>query len=404
MLHPRVVTDTVHGDVIRKELTKNLGDYTEAVIEELDLAMQHAWGTDSTWKEVSVYDTMAEVITKLSNRVLVGKPLCRNEVFLKNSGQFARGVVIVAAILSMIPKPIKPILAPLITWYDRRFFLGCAEFTLPIISERLSIPPSKVDGVVEHDYIQWSIQHATDNNKPHERTADIICKRLAVISFAAIQSSAVSITNALFDLASSPASCIFQREMHDEAVDVLNSEFGSWTKSALAKMTKIDSALRESMRLGGFVNRGVSKKVMLPDGVTLPDGTHVPQGVRIGVSAYSIHHDEDVYPGAQTFDAFRFADSGPRLTVDNEKLLGKERKCIPLVRPSESFMAFSYGKHACPGRFFAAQQLKLTLAYIILNYEIQPIAKRPENQWFVGSIGPPMSEKVRVRRRPGTAS
>lgn len=76
MLHPNVIKDTVHGDVIRKELTKQLGEYTEDVLEELDLAMKQCWGVDTAWKEVPIYATMVNIISKVSNRVLVGKPLC----------------------------------------------------------------------------------------------------------------------------------------------------------------------------------------------------------------------------------------------------------------------------------------------------------------------------------------
>ncbi len=52
-----------------------------------------------------------------------------------------------------------------------------------------------------------------------------------------------------------------------------------------------------------------------------------------------------------------------------------------------------------PGRFFAANQLKLTLAHIAMLYEIEPLPKRPETRWFAGSMTPPMSETLRVRRR-----
>lgn len=52
-----------------------------------------------------------------------------------------------------------------------------------------------------------------------------------------------------------------------------------------------------------------------------------------------------------------------------------------------------------PGRFFAANQLKLTLAHIALYYEIEPIAARPVNKWFVGSMSPPLGDTLRVRRR-----
>jgi len=52
-----------------------------------------------------------------------------------------------------------------------------------------------------------------------------------------------------------------------------------------------------------------------------------------------------------------------------------------------------------PGRFFAANQLKLLLAQIVLGYDIQPIDERPQNPWLNNSIGPPMWAKLRIRRR-----
>lgn len=78
MLHPKVIRDTVHADVIRYELTKKLSDFIGDVVEEIDLAFRDDWGVDcKDWKEVCVYDTMSDVITRLSNRVLVGVPLCK---------------------------------------------------------------------------------------------------------------------------------------------------------------------------------------------------------------------------------------------------------------------------------------------------------------------------------------
>lgn len=52
-----------------------------------------------------------------------------------------------------------------------------------------------------------------------------------------------------------------------------------------------------------------------------------------------------------------------------------------------------------PGRFFAANQMKLTLAHVALYYEIERLESRPENLWFVSSMAPPFSQTIRVRRR-----
>ncbi len=79
MLHPKVIRDTVHTEVIRRELTKQLGDFIGDVVEEIDLAFKHSWGVESKeWKEVPVYATISEIINKASNRVFVGVPLCNH--------------------------------------------------------------------------------------------------------------------------------------------------------------------------------------------------------------------------------------------------------------------------------------------------------------------------------------
>ena len=78
MLHPKVIRDTVHAEVIRRELTKMLGDFTGDVIDEIDFAFRKNWGVDTNeWRGVVAYDTMSDIISRISNRVLVGVPLCK---------------------------------------------------------------------------------------------------------------------------------------------------------------------------------------------------------------------------------------------------------------------------------------------------------------------------------------
>jgi cytochrome P450 len=180
----------------------------------------------------------------------------------------------------------------------------------------------------------------------------MISKRLAVLSFAAIQSSVISLTNTLFDLASSPFAESFLEDLRREVEEELDRENGTWNKACVARMIHIDSALRESMRLCGFVCRGVMKMVVTPDGVTLPDGTHLPPRTKVGVTAYSIHHDEAAYSGAYIYDALRFSrpiknSAGAECPTANAKGSAAAKERMPsLVATSDTFMAFSHGKHA----------------------------------------------------------
>lgn len=54
---------------------------------------------------------------------------------------------------------------------------------------------------------------------------------------------------------------------------------------------------------------------------------------------------------------------------------------------------------ASPGRWFAAHQLKLLLAYIALKYDMKPLAKRPLNRVFGDSLVPSQTATITVRRR-----
>lgn len=139
-------------------------------------------------------------------------------------------------------------------------------------------------------------------------------------------------------------------------------------------MAHLDSAVRESMRLNGFVARGVLKTVLAPGGATLPDGTVVPRGAKVGIQAYSVHRDGDFYPEPERYDAFRFVrGGGAGLAVPEggrgsasgsdteggvagtaarrgakEGLAGEKGEGRPeaLVTTSERFLAFSHGSGA----------------------------------------------------------
>ena len=42
------------------------------------------------------------------------------------------------------------------------------------------------------------------------------------------------------------------------------------------------------------------------------------------------------------------------------------------------------------------------MAYLLLNYDIKMIEKRPQPQWIGGTIIPPLDACVEMRRKKGT--
>lgn len=55
--------------------------------------------------------------------------------------------------------------------------------------------------------------------------------------------------------------------------------------------------------------------------------------------------------------------------------------------------------HCSPGRWVATQELKLLIAYVTINYDIEPMEKRLQNVVFGEDTWPSHSARIRVRRR-----
>lgn len=125
---------------------------------------------------------------------------------------------------------------------------------------------------------------------------------------------------------------------------------------------------------------------------TFSDGTTVPKGSYVLAPMYAMYLDDTIYPDASTFDAFRFS----KLRAQP----GHESR-HQFVTTSSTHINFGHGKDACPGRFFAAHEIKLLLAHTLLGYEIrlEDPTKLPEPSWYDRSRKPNQTARVLFRRQ-----
>lgn len=108
-LHANLVKDPVHPEIIKYELNKHIGNFTDDIVDEMRACLDECWGTDTeNWHDIKAYDTILDVIARLSTRVFIGLPLCRDPDFLQTCKSFNRNVAISAAILSALPAFMKP--------------------------------------------------------------------------------------------------------------------------------------------------------------------------------------------------------------------------------------------------------------------------------------------------------
>ncbi|KAI1791206.1 cytochrome P450 [Ganoderma leucocontextum] len=376
--------DPYHVDVIRDKLTRMIPAVLPDVVDELSMVLPEYIATGSTddWVEVSVWRSMLNVIARISNRVFVGPPLCRDKEYLELAIDFALDINSDGALISYLPKFMKPFVGHYISGVRKAVRRTVPLFT-PVLKERRA--NMKEYGEAWSDKPNDGLQWVLDIAVPKGYNDMSIVERLLFINSGAIHTTSNSLTHALYDLASMPEHI---EPLREEVEPIIVAE--GWTKNAITRMSKLDSFLKESTRIHGIVLTSLTRKALKD--VTLVDGTVIPKGTSVAAPQSATHLNEEYYPDASTFDPFRFSRAREK---EGESLRHQ------FVNTSTEFIAFGHGKHACPGRFFAVNELKTVVAYILLHYDLKlgGDGTRPKNVYLARNILPDPSGKVLFRKR-----
>ena len=97
---------------------------------------------------------------------------------------------------------------------------------------------------------------------------------------------------------------------------------------------------------------------------TLSDGTFLPRGAMLAAPTMMFGLDPELTEDPEVFDGFRSYKKN--LASEDAGRFEKTQ----FVTTSPLYLSFGYGRHACPGRFFAAEQIKSLLCQVILQYDI----------------------------------
>ncbi|KKY36702.1 putative ent-kaurene oxidase [Diaporthe ampelina] len=413
----RLIREPVHHPLIVTTLTNQTGNLIPELAEETEHSLDELWGSDTAeWREVCVYTSLQRSIGRVTNRIFVGKPVCRDPELLRQGIAFAIDVPLGSQLLRLFPEFVRPLAAAVLMIPNRLHQRAFFKVLRPTIEQRLreyderhrDPEKNKALGPEPNDFLQWLVNQAKEMGDPYHMKPSTLALRVQVLNFASIHTSSFAITGAVLDLVASRPGVM--DELRDEIRTVLAAHGGKWNKRALAQMEKLDSTFRESQRVNSFVTMGLGRRVVARDGVTTPEGLHIPRGNQVCVPGYAMHHDPEIYEAPDEFHPFRFSDmrkqpaeNGDAAAAAGDKeaaqasYLSRARK--QWATTTTDFLGFGHGRGACPGRFFAAAELKLMLAHLILHYDFEMLDKRPRNMWFALNRVPPMEQTIRVKRR-----
>jgi len=399
-----IIDNPIHHRVITTTLTNQIGNLVPEVAEETAYSIDDELGLDTEYHEVCVGTAMFRCIGSVTNRVIVGQPKCRDPELLRINGVYAKWVTVIGWALRNTWKPVRPLVAFFLTipihHYTRKWN-NCLRDEIDSRADdydaRQRDPEAKALKSEPNDFLQWCLKQAKEIGDPYLWDYRTLGNRMLLVNFAALHTSSMALTNVILDLVSSKQEYI--DELRREIETVLADYGGEWNKRALARMEKLDSLFRESARLNSFVTVGLNRRVMAKEGITTPSGIHIPCGATVGVPSYTVLFDDSVYPDAHEFKPFRFSVQREDDEVEYVKRANKS-----FATTGKDYLAFGHGRNACPGRFFAANELKLMLAYLIMNYDMEVTGPgtRPRNKWYGLTRIPSMEATVRMRRRART--
>ncbi|XP_015179306.1 PREDICTED: cytochrome P450 4C1-like [Polistes dominula] len=167
-----------------------------------------------------------------------------------------------------------------------------------------------------------------------------------------------------------------QENIRDE-VKTIMQEGNNITIASLKKLSYLERCLKESFRLYPSVHI-ISRQI--PHDMQLKQYL-IPSGTICLIDIHNVHRNPEYWPNPNVFDPDRFLP-------ENIK-----------ERHPYSYIPFSAGPRNCIGQKFAMLELKLFVAFILYNFELEPVDEL-DDVTFISDITLNTSKPLRVKFIP----
>ncbi|KAF7192029.1 Ent-kaurene oxidase [Pseudocercospora fuligena] len=387
--HSRYTKGQVFGDsdlqnrVLQQRLTPHIPRLIPTMVNEGFTALQRETNlaASTEWNELDPTTIFPRIAASIVSRIWLGDAGKYNEQWVDIGANYTRSVFLTGFMLRFVPQIFRPLIVWTIPQYRtlRKSIRDARRVIAALIQERATA--NKEDF---NDVLQWMLDMGSGN----ELDVDNLAQRILILSLSGIHTTALTIAQALYDICASPG----QLETLREEIAMVLGPMESWDRASLAKLDKMDSLIKESQRRNPVFLLTFQR--ILPCDVALSNGLNLPAGTRIAVPQHAIANDAALIPGGEpdSYKPWRYA----QLRAESEN----ENK-YHFAMVDSSHMAFGFGKYACPGRFFVSNEIKIILAQMLLEYDLDLTAgsSRPKNFTIDADMYPDRKARLRIRRR-----
>ncbi|RHZ80794.1 hypothetical protein Glove_132g15 [Diversispora epigaea] len=380
--------DTQHmAKTVREEITGKLSSYTGRMQEQLMIAINKEIGDCSNPKVIASGPIFfSKIIARPMANIIVGEEISKHEDVVNAFANTAFKLAIFLKLppfLSFIHPKIhqQVVTLPLrFGWNPIREQIDTLKKRLrPVLEKRLKDKEVLGDKYKPPlDVIEYYL------NEPGYGTTVItdeylnyISEVLILIIFGSVHATTRHTSSALYDFAGRPE---LWDDLYEEQVKINKECNGALTLEHVDRMVKLDSFLRESIRnfsdVAGLMHR------CMEDSFTFKNNTTIPKDRIVYIYLNDSFYNKVYGPEPRSFQ--------PYYGLNNNKLATKIDK---------NYYAFGAGKHACPGRFLAINEIKICVHKLILNYHIKTESGKTDERGYDGPYVLPLNTGIVFEKR-----
>ncbi|KAF4303967.1 Cytochrome P450 [Botryosphaeria dothidea] len=385
--------DGVFSEVVRVKLTQSLTRLPSILSEEASVCIDDLLPSTPDWTTTDPFHSVAlQIVARVTSRAFLGESLCKNKEWLRISIEFTKDIFSAIPVLRKYPPFLRPLVRPFLR--EVKCVMAHQAAATRIIEPELQRRREEREQQARRgekpekplDSLQWIEEVSASKSSGY----DVVIGQLSM-SIASIHTTSAALTNIMFDLVAHPD---LTDDVRAEIVQVLGPhKAGEWEKSTLFRFRLMDSVLKESQRMNPTGALSMRRRASAP--LTLSNGTKIPAGAMMAVPTLPMW-DGDLYANPDEYDGRRF--------LKLREQPGHENRW-QFVTTAPDVYAFGHVKHACPGRFFASNELKVVLMHLLMKYDWrfaggkQGVEARPKTVVAVESFRPDPTVRLEYRAR-----
>lgn len=267
---------------VKNDLTRHLTSVLDGLQDETRFSLDKEFGPCEDWTSQKVYQKLTNIVALLSGRVFVGRPLSRDEEWLDSTINYTMTSVKAKNACEKYPPFIRPIVGPFLKEVQdlQKHKKRGGEMLRPLLEDilkrqEMGLEKREVEAYEDEQgtFCSWMLKYADPNVRmtplrlannqmgckfltppPTSFHAYMLITFASEVSFAAIHTTSMALSQIIFDLAARPEYIKVLREEIREIIAEDGQEVDidghvKLKKTSFTKLKKLDSFVKESQRL-----------------------------------------------------------------------------------------------------------------------------------------------------------